>query len=76
MGVSNSIRYYRQRAKITQKVLAVQLGVGRTEIWLWESGRGLPSAEQLEKVAQILGIGISSLYPENAVLDVIAQSSP
>ena len=52
----------RKRAGYTQEGLATALGVTRSLLAAWETGRVWPSAERLPVMAQLLGCSIEDLY--------------
>ena len=56
------IREMRERAKLTQKDLAVEMGMDRSAIAKWETDAALPTADKLPKLAQVLGCTIDELF--------------
>ena len=60
------IRQYRERAQMTQAVLAQCLGVSQKAISLWESGEAMPSANKLPQLAKVLGCTIDDLFAAKA----------
>lgn len=56
------LRYYRQRAALTQQQLADVLHVHRASIIAWETGQSWPSAAILPKLADVLLCSIDELY--------------
>lgn len=48
------IRYKREALKYTQGELASLIGATQKQIWRYESGYGLPSVENLIKLANVL----------------------
>lgn len=59
------LRYYRQRAALTQQQLADVLHVHRASIIAWETGQSWPSAAILPKLADVLLCSIDELYSEH-----------
>ena len=55
------LKYYRERAKFSQKTLAEKVGVQENTVWRWENGRAVPSAEIVRQLAEILGCSESEL---------------
>jgi len=51
----------RERRKISQRQLALDIGVSNTMVSLWESGRGFPGYERISLLAEELGIEESAL---------------
>ena len=58
------IRELRLKAALTQDDLALQMKVDRTSVTKWECGAGLPTADKLPKLAQVLGCTIDALFEE------------
>lgn len=56
------IREMRERANLTQKDLAVEMGMDRSAIAKWEAEAALPTADKLPKLAQVLGCTIDELF--------------
>lgn len=59
--VGAKIAAWRKENKISQAQLAEQIGVNRTTLSLWESGKQLPQPTQLETLAKYMGIPAESL---------------
>lgn len=51
----------REKIGMTQQAAADELGVDRTTITKWETGKSLPRAEMLIKIAKLYGCSISDL---------------
>ena len=51
----------REKIGMTQQAAAAELGVDRTTITKWETGKSLPRAEMLLKIAKLYGCSISDL---------------
>lgn len=70
----------RKRAGFTQQAFADALGIERTRLTMWETGKAWPSAAWLPKMADLLCCDIDALYErpeEDAPLSVPAgQLSP
>ena len=56
-----SIKEMRLRAKITQNELSSKLSIQRSTVAKWETGKSLPRAELLPKIAQILNCSVDEL---------------
>lgn len=54
----------RKAAGYTQEALAEMLGVTRSALAAWETGRGLPSAAILPQIADVLLCSIDDLYAD------------
>ena len=58
---SNNLKYYREKASLTLKALAEQLGVGTTTVHDWETKRSEPNIEMLINIADLFGITVDEL---------------
>lgn len=57
----NKIQEYRKRQKWTQEELAKRIGVERSAVAKWESGKSLSQAARLVKLAEIFGCSVDEL---------------
>ncbi len=57
----NKIREYRKQRKWTQEELAKRLGVERSAVAKWESGKSQPQAARLVALAEIFGCSVDGL---------------
>ena len=55
------LKAHRMRCQMTQEFVAEALGVSRQAVSKWETGRGLPSVDLLEPLAEALGLTVSEL---------------
>lgn len=62
MGFRNA----RMSANLTQSDVATRLNVSRTTVAMWETGKSMPRAELLPKIADILGCTVDELLREEA----------
>ena len=60
------IRAARQAAGLSQEKLAEQLGLTRQAVTKWETGQSAPSTENLLRLAEVLGVPVSTLLDEAA----------
>ena len=60
-GVKHLIRNIRKLKKLTQEQLARDLGVRRSTVAMWETGKAMPRAALLPKLADILGCTVDEL---------------
>ena len=56
------IKECRLAAGFTQEELAARIGVDRTSVAKWETGKAYPRGETLEKLAATLGCTIDALF--------------
>lgn len=57
----NKIREYRKQRKWTQGELAERLGVERSAVAKWESGKSQPQAARLVALAEIFGCSVDEI---------------
>lgn len=57
----NKIREYRKQQKWTQEELAKRLGVERSAVAKWESGKSQPQAARLVALAEIFGCTVDEI---------------
>lgn len=58
MKISENIKFYRKKARLTQKELANKTGLSIGTIQGYEQGKYTPKIENIEKIAQVLGVHI------------------
>lgn len=56
------IKELREHAGVPQQYLADHLQVSRMAISAWETGKAMPAADKLPKLAQLLGVTIEGLF--------------
>ena len=61
MTLGQRISLYRKKLNISQEELGARLGVSRQAVSKWETGRGLPSVDLLEPLAEALDLTVSEL---------------
>lgn len=61
-NISKNISKYREKAGISQKELAKQLGVVPSRISNWETGANCPTIDILFEVCKILNVSINDIY--------------
>lgn len=58
----NKIRYYRERAKLTQKEVAGRCGMREDQYGRYERGYHIPNVMIALTIAQVLGTTVEALY--------------
>lgn len=58
------IKQFRISSKLTQDAVANQLGITRSTVAMWESGKSIPTARLLPKLAVILNCTVDDLLKE------------
>ena len=61
----HTIKELREKAGITQLMLAERLGIERSTVAKWEAGVSLPNAAKLPAIADVLGCNISDLFQQD-----------
>lgn len=62
LSFSDNLKYFRERAGITQDAMAKTLGVNRVTYARYESGLVAPRNDKLPELAKILGCTIDDLF--------------
>ena len=57
-----NLKNLRKLCKISQLQLATSLGVERSTVAKWETGKSFPRTEELPKIAKIFGCTIDDLF--------------
>ena len=55
----------REKAGITQREVAEEIGVDQSAVSLWETGKTLPRASLLVKLAKLYGCTVDDLLKED-----------
>lgn len=80
--IGERIRAIRQERQITQEELANVVGVSRSAVAQWETGRSGQVTGNLSRIAEVLGVGVEFLmhgegsvpaFPEAVTADEIAM---
>ena len=66
--VGKRIQNYRKALGITQEQLAEKIGIDTISLSKIETGRNYPTAENITKLANILGIDIYELFVNNNIM--------
>lgn len=59
-----NLKTLRESKNLTQDDISKALGVGRTTVAMWETGKSIPRAALLPKIAKILGCSIDDLFKD------------
>lgn len=68
MEFKNKLQELRKQSNMTQEDLAKRLFVSRTAVSKWESGKGYPSIESLQRLSVVFSISIDELLSSNELL--------
>lgn len=75
-NVGEKLKQLRIARNLTQGELSESLGISRQLVSRWESGKRKISAEQLKKIANVLGVTLDyfqDVSPERSINSVMAQ---
>ena len=72
-AVGMRIRAARTGLGITQAVLAARIGVSRSAVAQWETGRSGQIGGNLAQIAEVLGVGVEHLLLGSAAAAVTAE---
>ena len=59
MSFSNNLKRIRQKRKLSQQSLAEKLNIAQSTVGMWEAGRRTPKLDELERIARVLGVGVT-----------------
>ena len=57
-----SLKAARVNANYTQREVADKIGVNRTSVWKWETGRTRISGDDLIKLCKLYGISVDDIF--------------
>lgn len=66
--ISENIRFYRKKANLTQAELGKIIGVGKSNISMYETGDRVPPLDIIEKLADLFGVDINTLAGHKALV--------
>ncbi|OHD25860.1 MAG: hypothetical protein A2Y38_18205 [Spirochaetes bacterium GWB1_59_5] len=69
----NDLLVYRAKLGLTQGEVAAETGIPRSRLSLWETGRGLPTLAEAQKLASLYGVAISQMWPDGKFLSLIGS---
>lgn len=71
---ANNLMLYRRSLGISQRGMADRLGIPRSRLSLWESGRSIPAWKSALAIATFFEVTIGELFPLQAIQELIARS--
>ncbi|HEM3492628.1 TPA: helix-turn-helix domain-containing protein [Streptococcus suis] len=74
--LAENIKFYRKKARLTQKELASKLGIAPTAVSAWELGRNKPLMDNVESMALLFDIKKSVLLGEDLTVLSAPTTSP
>jgi transcriptional regulator with XRE-family HTH domain len=68
--IADKIKKYRTAKGLSQKEIAIDLGIDQAQYSRIESGKVEPTLSSLEKIAEALNVRLPELFDDNIVLDI------
>ena len=75
MEFHEKLQELRKQKDLTQEELAQSLYVSRTAISKWESGRGYPSIDSLQRIARLFGVTVDALLSGEELLTIAQEDN-
>lgn len=76
MTLAEKIKKARTEAGLSQEQLSEKLGVSRSAVAKWESGKGLPDVDNLKNIAKLLNVSVDYLLDDGEALDEMVMREP
>ncbi len=76
-SLASRLHRLRKDKGMTLAEVAAALGVSKPTVWAWEQGRARPAADRYARIAELFGLGATSLSPArntDALNDALAQA--
>ena len=74
MTLGEQLKELRTRTGFSQEMVAERVGVSRQAVTKWESGRTLPTAENLAALAQLYQVPLETLGEDRSAQESMARS--
>jgi len=58
------IREHREKARLSRKELSLQIGYTPLTIFRWETGKRIPPADVIPRIAEACGVSIEEIYQD------------
>ena len=75
---SDKFRELRKKARYSVKEFCLNIGIVRSTLWEWETGRRLPSEANIRMLADVINVGINEISDlnvnEESVADKLSES--
>jgi transcriptional regulator with XRE-family HTH domain len=59
----------KRAAGVDAKTIAARMGIGATKLSQWRIGEAFPRPEQIDRIAEALGVKAESLFRENVIVE-------
>lgn len=77
-NVSRNLGYFLNKRGISQKELAVKMGVSQAAVTNWVKGKNLPDIEAVAEICEILEVSVTALFgledDENKEFELVRAS--
>ena len=71
--VADRIREFRKLRRLSQVELAEHLNSAKNTVSRWETRAHTPSVEDLERLADVLGVTVTDFFPERNISEKAAE---
>jgi len=68
--IADKIKKHRTAKDLSQKEIALEVGIDQAQYSRIESGKVEPTLSSLEKIAKALDVSLTELFDDNIVLDI------
>lgn len=72
----NRIKECRMNARLSQKYVAVTLGVAAPSVSNWESGKTQPTPENFRRLSELFGVSLDYLLGKTDVIEETKKQPP
>ena len=76
MDFGKRFKFYRQKAKLTQKEAAELIGVNDYQLGNYETNRSEPSLDVLKKMSQVYSVSIDKMLSNNLAASKLTKDIP
>ena len=73
MALRSAIRFWRNERKLSQSELVEKTGIRQDQLSRFETGQGIPSLDELSRIAEALGVTPAHLYSDEIVREIRAS---
>jgi len=73
VALRSAIRFWRNERKLSQSELVEKTGIRQDQLSRFETGQGIPSLDELSRIAEALGVTPAHLYSDEIVREIRAS---
>lgn len=74
--IGENIRAARKIKGLSQRALAEKLGIAFQNLYIWENGKGAPSAKHLMKLSEVLNVSLDQIVSPEGIKATLEKSFP